>query len=76
MNTKQQVGKLMLRHSLCWGWALITPPVVMVVLDAIDKHTPTSVALGSSMLLMVPFIFSNAFLSKSISQLVQHEESQ
>lgn len=72
--TKDQFKKIMLRHSLCWGWAFVTPPIVMVILDMLDRHTPTSVALFSAMMLMMPFIFSNAFLTKELMPLVESEE--
>ena len=73
--TKEKFGKIMLRHSLCWGWAFMTPPIVMVILDLFDRHTPTSVAIYSTIALMMPFIFSNAFLSKELTPLVESEES-
>jgi hypothetical protein len=73
MDKKQQIGKIIVRNSLYWGWAMITPPVVMVVLDLMEKHTPTSVAITSSMFLMIPFIFSNASLSQGLAKLTGDE---
>jgi hypothetical protein len=75
METKQQIGRIIVRHSLCWAMAILTPPIVMVVLDLMDKHTPTSVAMASSMLLMMPFVFSNAVLSKGLAELTAKGES-
>ncbi|MGB7347490.1 MAG: hypothetical protein WBD20_24930 [Pirellulaceae bacterium] len=73
---KNQFNQFVLRHSLLWGWAFITPPVVMVVLDGFDKHTPTSVALVSTFMLMIPFLFSTKLVANTIGPLVTEDEAE
>jgi hypothetical protein len=71
---KQLFGKIMKRHALYWGWAIITPTIVMVVLDGFDKHTPNNIALFSTFFVMIPFIFCNGYLSKQLASLIPRED--
>lgn len=64
MNDEQK-KKIILKNSLLWGAALMTPPIVMVIVDATTRETPSqnAIAIGSTFALMALFIFSNAMLS-------------
>jgi hypothetical protein len=66
-------SKIIIRHALCWGAAFITPPIVMVVLDGIDMHTPTRIALFSTFVLMGIFPISHAFLATGLNSMTKSE---
>ena len=72
---KAKFKQTMLRNSLLWGWAFLTPPVVMVVLDIFDKHTPNNIALFSTFMLMIPFLFANKLVATALAPFVTDEES-
>lgn len=76
LMNKTKFNQTMLRHSLLWGWAFLTPPIVMVVLDLFDRHTPTSVALVSTFALMIPFIVATKLISSTLSPLVTDGETE
>ncbi len=59
--------KAIVQHALCWGAAFLAPPIVMVILDLLDRHTPATVAVFSSMVLMIIFGLSHALLSKNLA---------
>ncbi|QDT13819.1 hypothetical protein [Planctomycetes bacterium K23_9] len=73
---KKTFNQIILKHSLLWGWAFITPPVVMVVLDGFDKHTPNNIALFSTFMLMIPFLFSTKLITSALSPLVTNDEAE
>ena len=72
---KAKFNQIILRNCLLWGWAFLTPPVVMVVLDGFDKHTPNNIALFSTFMLMIPFMFANKLVSTALTPFVTDEES-
>ncbi|MCA9179726.1 MAG: hypothetical protein KDB14_34960 [Planctomycetales bacterium] len=68
MNANSQFSERMLRqHALCWGAAILAPPIVLVALDLFDRHTPTLLAVFSSIILMLLFGLSHGLLRKGLS---------
>lgn len=45
--------RFVITQATFWAAAMAIPPIVMAILDGFDKHTPTRVAIFSSMCLMV-----------------------
>ena len=70
---KHQVKRIMLRHGLFWGWAIITPSVVMVVLDLFERHTASNIAMYSGIFIMLPFLFCNKFIAGQLESLIPSE---
>ena len=67
---KELLKRIVIRNALFWIMAMMLPVVVMVVLDLFELHTPARVALVSGLSLIVPFTFSNLFLSRELGRLV------
>ena len=63
------------RCALYWVWAIITPTVVMVVLDAFDKHTPNNIVMFSLFFMMVPYLFYNVYLSRELGLVLAGESA-
>ncbi len=67
---KELLKRIVIRNALFWMMAMMLPVVVMVVLDLFELHTPACVALVRGLSLIVPFTFSNLFLSRELGRLV------
>ena len=72
----QKKKKIMIRHGLFWGWAIMTPSVVMVVLDLFDRHTPNNIAIFSGILIMIPFVFCNTYIAGQLENLAGSENAE
>ena len=73
---KELLKRIVIRNTLFWIMAMLLPVVVMVVLDLFELHTPARVALVSGLSLIVPFTFSNLFLSRELGRLVSETKDQ
>ena len=73
---KELLKKIVIRNTLFWIMAMLLPVVVMVVLDLFELHTPARVALVSGLSLIVPFTFSNLFLSRELGRLISEAKDQ
>lgn len=73
---KDLLKRIVIRNALFWMMAMTLPVVVMVVLDLLELHTPARVALVSGLSLIVPFTFSNLFLSRDLGRLVPETKDQ
>ena len=60
--------KIIIRNAFLWGGAFITPPFVMVIVDATTRETPNqnAIAIFSTFVLMGLFVLSNAMLNSAL----------
>ena len=71
--TELNLKKTLRQNAFCWAGVIVAPPIVMVVLDLFDRHTPTSVATCSSMVLILLFGISHGLLGKNLNSANESE---
>ena len=61
-------AKIIKRNAFLWGGAFITPPLIMVIVDATTRETPSQnmIAIFSTMVLMILFVLNHAMLSSAL----------
>ena len=73
---KELLKRILIRNALYWMMAIISPMVVMILLDRLQLDTPARVALISGLSLIVPFLLSNLFLSRVLGRLISEARDQ
>lgn len=73
---KELLKRIVIRNALYWMMAIILPMIVMILLDRFQLDTPARVALFSGISIIVPFMFSNLFLSRELGRLIPEAKDQ
>ena len=65
--TKQDIKRIVTRNALIGAAIILTPTIVMVILDVFDKHTPNNICMFSTFVMAPMLIFQSLQLGKSLS---------